>query len=84
MAAPRVLVATHKAWGHVRSLANNDAVSYLRVCSCGLCGAVAASQGFVLSPVLVCKVPTKTVGLGDSISAAGLERSVFLGNGAVH
>lgn len=32
---------------------------------------------YALSPVFVCKVPTKTVGLGDSISASGLERSVF-------
>ena len=33
---------------------------------------------FSLAPVLVCKKPTKTVGLGDSISAAGLDRNRFL------
>lgn len=32
---------------------------------------------FVFSPVLVCKNPTKTVGLGDAISATGLMFSQF-------
>jgi ADP-dependent glucokinase len=33
---------------------------------------------FALSPVLVCKEPIKTVGLGDSISATGLLYSTFI------
>lgn len=33
---------------------------------------------FVFSPVLVCKNPVKTVGLGDAISATGLMFSQFL------
>lgn len=33
---------------------------------------------FVLSPVLVCKDPVKTVGLGDAISATGLMFSEFI------
>eukprot|EP00054_Salpingoeca_dolichothecata_P013005 m.72339 g.72339 ORF g.72339 m.72339 type:complete len:350 (-) comp20243_c0_seq1:134-1183(-) len=32
---------------------------------------------FTVSPVLVCKKPVKTVGLGDAISATGLEYSIF-------
>lgn len=32
---------------------------------------------FVFSPVLVCKHPVKTVGLGDAISATGLMFSQF-------
>ena len=32
---------------------------------------------FVFSPVLVCKHPVKTVGLGDAISATGLMYSKF-------
>ena len=36
------------------------------------------NQSFALAPVLVCKEPTKTVGLGDSISAAGLASAVWL------
>ena len=32
---------------------------------------------FVFSPVLVCKEPVKTVGLGDAISATGLMYSTF-------
>ncbi|EGD76800.1 hypothetical protein PTSG_12687 [Salpingoeca rosetta] len=32
---------------------------------------------FAVAPVLVCKRPTKTVGLGDTISAAGLEYSAY-------
>lgn len=35
---------------------------------------------FALSPVLVCKQPLKTVGLGDSISATGLMFSEFVSN----
>lgn len=34
---------------------------------------------FALVPVLVCTPPEKTVGLGDAISAAGLELHTFLG-----
>jgi len=33
--------------------------------------------GYFLSPVLVCKQPLKTVGLGDAISAFGLMHSEF-------
>jgi len=33
---------------------------------------------YSLAPVLVCTPPEKTVGLGDSISAAGLEGHRFL------
>eukprot|EP00050_Salpingoeca_kvevrii_P014082 m.32501 g.32501 ORF g.32501 m.32501 type:complete len:483 (+) comp5544_c0_seq1:876-2324(+) len=33
---------------------------------------------FALAPVLVCRRPTKTVGLGDAISAAGLALHTFL------
>jgi len=33
---------------------------------------------FALVPVLVCTPPEKTVGLGDSISAAGLELNAFV------
>lgn len=33
---------------------------------------------FVFSPVLVCKNPVKTVGLGDAISATGLMFSQYL------
>jgi hypothetical protein len=33
---------------------------------------------FALVPVLVCTPPEKTVGLGDSISAAGLELHKFI------
>jgi ADP-dependent glucokinase len=33
---------------------------------------------FVFSPVLVCRQPVKTVGLGDAISATGLMYSQFL------
>lgn len=32
---------------------------------------------YYLSPVLVCKNPTKTVGLGDAISALGLVHSIY-------
>jgi hypothetical protein len=35
-------------------------------------------KDFALAPVLVCKQPIKTVGLGDSISAAGLASAVWL------
>ena len=37
-----------------------------------------ASFEFQFSPVLVCKTPLKTVGLGDSISATGLLYSTFI------
>ena len=35
------------------------------------------SVHFQLAPVLVCKRPLKTVGLGDAISASGLLHSTF-------
>jgi len=35
-----------------------------------------AEAEFWISPILVCKFPKKTVGLGDSISAAGLAYSL--------
>ena len=39
-------------------------------------GKVIGNITFFYTPVLVCRVPVRTVGLGDSISAAGLSRSV--------
>jgi ADP-dependent phosphofructokinase/glucokinase len=39
--------------------------------SCGL-------QHFPMAPVLVCNKPSRTVGLGDAISAAGLEMHHFI------
>ena len=37
---------------------------------------VAGNITFFYTPVLVCRAPVRTVGLGDAISAAGLSRSV--------
>jgi ADP-dependent glucokinase len=35
---------------------------------------------FYITPVLVCKMPLKTVGLGDAISSTGLFYSLFNNN----